>query len=149
MIGEMSARGAENLLEFAVFLGILGALGLVCVRALLSSPMEMTSTSATCGHYELTSMLLGIWPCFTPMDKASTFPYSELGSVNDGITYSTPHRNLMSGSGPHRWELPGNYRDFIVVMVFYLFCWRTKRIIVTPITYFKIYILIQSLMLFI
>ena len=23
--------------------------------------------------------------------------------------------------GRHRWELPGNYRDFIVVMVFYLF----------------------------
>ena len=37
----------------------------------------------------------------------------------------------------HRWELPGNYRDFIVVMVFYLFCWRTKRILVTPITDFK------------
>ena len=49
----------------------------------------------------------------------------------------------------HRWELPGNYRDFIVVMVFYLFCRRTKRILVTAITGFKIYILIQSLMLFI
>ena len=49
----------------------------------------------------------------------------------------------------HRWELLGNYRDFIKVMVFYLFCWRTKRIIVTAITCFKIYILIQSLMLFI
>ena len=49
----------------------------------------------------------------------------------------------------HRWELPGNYRDFIEVMVFYLFCWRTKRIIVTAITGYKIYLLIQSLMLFI
>ena len=49
----------------------------------------------------------------------------------------------------HIWELPGNYRDFIVVMVFYLFCWRTKRILVTAITDFKIYILIQSSMLFI
>ena len=34
-------------------------------------------------------------------------------------------------------------------MVFYLFCWKTKRILVTAITGFKIYILIQSLMLFI
>ena len=49
----------------------------------------------------------------------------------------------------HIWELPGNYHDFIVVMVFYLFCQRTKRILVTVITGFKIYILIQSLMLFI
>ena len=49
----------------------------------------------------------------------------------------------------HRRELPGNYRDFIAVMVFYLFCQRTKRIIVIAITCFKIYILIKSLMLFI
>ena len=34
-------------------------------------------------------------------------------------------------------------------MVFYLFCWRTKRILVTAITGFKIYILIQSLMVII
>ena len=52
------------------------------------------------------------------------------------------------GSG-HKWELPGNYRDFIVVMVFYLFFWRTKRIFVTAITGFKIYILIHSLIIFI
>ena len=49
----------------------------------------------------------------------------------------------------HRWELPGIYRDFIEVMVFYFFCWRTKRILITAITGFKIYILIQSLMLLI
>ena len=49
----------------------------------------------------------------------------------------------------HRWELPGNYLDFIVVMVFYLFCCKTKRILVTLIIDFKIYILIQSLILFI
>ena len=52
-------------------------------------------------------------------------------------------------TGAHRWELPGNYRDFIVVMVFYLFFWRSKRILVTIITGFKIYVLIQSLMLLI
>ena len=49
----------------------------------------------------------------------------------------------------HIWELPGNYCDFIVVMVFYLFFRRTKGIIVTTITDFKIYILMQSLLLFI
>ena len=32
----------------------------------------------------------------------------------------------------HVWELPDNYRDFIGVMVFYLFCWRTKRICSIP-----------------
>ena len=47
------------------------------------------------------------------------------------------------------WELPVNYRYFMVVMVFYLFCRRTKRILVTAITGFKIHILIQSLILFI
>ena len=49
---------------------------------------------------------------------------------------------------PHIWELPVNYRDFIVVMVFYLFFQRTKRILVTAITGFKIYIHIQSFMFF-
>ena len=49
----------------------------------------------------------------------------------------------------HRWELQGNCHDFIVVMVFYLLCQRTKRILVTATTGFKIYILIQSLILFI
>ena len=44
----------------------------------------------------------------------------------------------------HRWELLGNYRDFIVVMVFYLFFRRTKRILVTATTGFKFYTLIQS-----
>ena len=43
----------------------------------------------------------------------------------------------------HRWELTGNYRDFMVVMVFYLFCRRTNRILVTPIIEFKFFILIQ------
>ena len=49
----------------------------------------------------------------------------------------------------HRWELPGNYRDFIVVMVFYLLCRRTKIILVTATIGFNFSILLQSLMLFI
>ena len=35
----------------------------------------------------------------------------------------------------HRCELPGNYRDFIRVMVFYLFCWRNMRIFFTAVFY--------------
>ena len=31
----------------------------------------------------------------------------------------------------HRWELPGNYRDTTRVIVFYLFFWRSMRILVT------------------
>ena len=62
----------------------------------------------------------------------------------------TPVKTIFFGTHyHHRWELPGNYRDFIVVMVFYLFCWITKRIFVTNITVSKFYILIQSFMLFI
>ena len=45
---------------------------------------------------------------------------------------------LIIGGG-HRWELPGNYRDFIEVMVFYLFCWITKRILVTAMVSGKIF----------
>ena len=63
-----------------------------------------------------------------------------LQDLGVGVCNSRLHR---------RWELLGNYCDFIVVMVFYLFFWRTKRILVTAITGFKFYILIQSLMLFI
>ena len=82
-------------------------------------------------------------------------------NIDQGLDYSAAiHSQWDVAGGPvmarrplpmvyHRWELPGNYRDFIVVMVFYLFCWKTKRILVTPITDFKMYILIQSLMLFI
>ena len=34
-----------------------------------------------------------------------------------------PVRRDLEVRGPdHRWELPGNYSDFIGVMVFYLFC---------------------------
>ena len=49
--------------------------------------------------------------------------------------------------GHHRWELPGNYRDFRGVMVIYLFCRRTKRVLITPIIDFEIYILTQSLII--
>ena len=51
--------------------------------------------------------------------------------------------------GGHRWELPGNYRDFRGVTVIYLFCRRTKRVLITLIIDFEIYILTQSLILFI
>ena len=40
--------------------------------------------------------------------------------------------------GCHVWELPGNYCDFIVIVVFDLFCRRSKRIIVTAITVSKL-----------
>ena len=30
----------------------------------------------------------------------------------------------------HRWQLPGNYHVFIRVMLFYLFCWISMRILV-------------------
>ena len=69
--------------------------------------------------------------------------HSHLGNGQLGILFETIAPAI------HRWELPGNYRDFIVVMVFHLFSWIFKRILVTDITGFKIYILIQSLMLFI
>ena len=39
----------------------------------------------------------------------------------------------------HRWELPGNYRFFIVVMVIYHYVERTWRILVTPDCLYNIY----------
>ena len=70
--------------------------------------------------------------------------------VQGGVISPSTNPSWQASCAPfHIWELPGNYRDFIMVMVFYLFRWRTKRIIVTATTGFKIYILIQSLMLFI
>ena len=41
-------------------------------------------------------------------------------------------------SALHRCELPGNYPDFIGVMVFYPFCRRTKIILVTTVICYKI-----------
>ena len=72
-------------------------------------------------------------------DAIMSFLASYHGATNHGHYKATLHI----------WELPGKYRDFILVMVFYLFCWRTKRILVTAITGFKIYILIHPLMLLI
>ena len=66
-----------------------------------------------------------------------------------GIDFYQSSSLFLSSSTLHRWELPGNYRDFIVVMLFYLFCRRTKIILVTPTTGFKTFTIIQSLMLFI
>ena len=62
--------------------------------------------------------------------------------------YTTSGR-LGRATARHRWELLVNYLNFIRVMVFCLFCRRTKIIIVTAIRGFKIYIHIQSLMFFI
>ena len=77
---------------------------------------------------------------------------SEISTIDTvggpGATVAGCFMKNVAGAGGHRWELSGNYPDFIVVMVFYLFCQRTKRILVTAITGFKIYILIISLMLF-
>ena len=56
---------------------------------------------------------------------------------------------LLSPTGIHRWELLGNYCDFVGVMVFYLSCQRTKRIIVTAIICYNIYIYMQSLISFV
>ena len=63
--------------------------------------------------------------------------------------YFTANYAFMYPSNMHIWELPGNDRDFIGVMIFYLFCRRTEIILVTAIRGFKIYIHIPSLILFI
>ena len=39
----------------------------------------------------------------------------------------------------HRWELPGNYPVFTVVMVIYHYVERIWRILVTPILIYNIY----------
>ena len=57
--------------------------------------------------------------------------------------------HFLNHSLHHRWELPGNYRDFRGVTVIYLFCRRTKRVLITLIIDFEIYILTQSLIIFI
>ena len=49
----------------------------------------------------------------------------------------------------HRWELLGNYHDFIRVVVFYLFFWRSIIILVTAVFCYTFYIYIQSLMILI
>ena len=40
----------------------------------------------------------------------------------------------------HLWKLPGNYRDFVRVMVFHLFCRRSMRILVTVVFCHLLYI---------
>ena len=50
--------------------------------------------------------------------------------------------NTISSATPamHRWELPGNYPVFIVVMAIYHYVERIWRIIVTPNLLYNIYI---------
>ena len=45
----------------------------------------------------------------------------------------------ISGCGGHRWELPGSYPVFTVVMVIYHYVERIWRILVTPILIYNIY----------
>ena len=44
-----------------------------------------------------------------------------------------------TGTATHRWELPGNYPVFTVVMVIYHYIDRIWRILVTPIFLYIIY----------
>ena len=66
------------------------------------------------------------------LNAATTF-IAEFAVLSDCIGLENPLiRGYRTACGTqHRWVLPGNYPDFIVVMVFYLFCRRTKRILVT------------------
>ena len=44
----------------------------------------------------------------------------------------SPYHLFIFGTVKHRWELPGNYPVFAVVMVIYHYVERIWRIIVTP-----------------
>ena len=46
---------------------------------------------------------------------------------------------LYMGAWRHRWELPGNYPVFSVVMVIYHYVERILRVLVTPIILYNIY----------
>ena len=92
----------------------------------------------------------------TPIDKNNIYTVNKIekpqASIKKKINPSAINQTKVTGPVGsnhgnlyHRWELPGNYRDFMVVMVIYLFCRRTKRVLITPFIDFKIYILTQSL----
>ena len=69
------------------------------------------------------------------VDENVHYPLYSL-RLGRGMDY-TLQASIRGGASEHRWELPGNYHDFIGVLIFYLFCRRTKRIIVTTIICYK------------
>ena len=55
------------------------------------------------------------------------------------LTYTVKEYEVSPYSDKHRWELPGNYPVFTVVMVIYHYVERIWRVLVTPIILYNIY----------
>ena len=62
----------------------------------------------------------------------------EFGASNCMFEFSTLMHIMLVLSDKHRWELPGNYPVFTVVMVIYHYVERIWRILVTPILIYNI-----------
>ena len=77
----------------------LGTPGPVVARAESSSAMVGAVTSRTVSHYGLTSTVAGRISRRMSQAKARTAPSSGVARVKDGVTYCTPHRTQMCGSG--------------------------------------------------
>ena len=77
----------------------LGVPGHVAARAASSSATVRARTSCTVRHYELTSAVAGSIHRRTSWAKAITVLCSGVARAKQGVTYCTPQRNRMCGSG--------------------------------------------------
>ena len=75
-----------------------------------------------------------------PRDLRTGNPVSLTAPVVESVFERRDRLAVKSwGASGHRWELPGNYPVFTVVMVIYHYVERIWRILVTPICLYNIY----------
>ena len=98
----MAVLQTATVSDAAVSFGSLVIPGPVVARAVLSSAMVGAGTSQTVSQSGLTSTVAGSIPRRTSQAKASTAPSSGLARAKDGVTYCTPQRTRMWGSGDVR-----------------------------------------------
>ena len=104
-IGWMRSSGAMTVLQTvtvsnaAVPSKSLVTPGPVVARAVLSSAMVGAGTSQTVTQSGLTLKVAGSIPRWMSRAKASISPSSGVVQAKDGVTYCTPRRTLMWGSG--------------------------------------------------
>ena len=141
--------GLSNSWSFSLASGITSSSSVSMPRIINWAGVLVWARRCFCSYFFLwlISICVNLWDMLVSIASTSHFSLSHSSMICFNSSFWSVCVCLESVGSNHRWELPGNYRDSIVVMVFYLFCRITKRIIVTAITGIKIYLLINSLII--
>ena len=118
---------------------------LIVLTAASHSMSVLVGGGWCCYHYPLTHLRLRSFPrTVVSHQRDRLFRHCILWLSREPVSLTSnsadchPAVSVRTGGG-HRWELPGNYPVFTVVMVIYHYVERIWRILVTPIFLHNIY----------